>query len=158
MIRKLFYVPKNQRRGIFVFMLIVIFRFIKRYPLSIVVVAAILYLSFFKPPKEKIIHIDNLDKLAHFCMYAGFCSVVWFEYFFSHSGISFKRVLIGAVIAPILFSGLIEIVQGNFTSYRGMDWYDFLFNTLGVIFALFFAKYFIRPWVSAYKKKNNSKR
>ena len=135
----------------------VIFRFIKRYPLSIVVVAAILYLSFFKPPKEKIIHIDNLDKLAHFCMYAGFCSVVWLEYFFSHSGISYKRTVVGAVIAPIIFSGLIEIVQGNFTSYRGMDWYDFLCNTLGVIFALFFAKYFIRPWVSTYKNKKSSK-
>ena len=134
-----------------------VYRFIKRYPLSLLVVAAILYLSFFKPPKEKLIDIDNLDKLAHFCMYAGFCSVVWFEYFFSHSGISYKRVFIGAVVAPIIFSGLIEVVQGNFTSYRGMDVYDFLFNTLGVLFALFFAKYFIRPWVAAYKKKNNSK-
>ncbi|MBQ5663801.1 MAG: VanZ family protein [Bacteroidaceae bacterium] len=134
-----------------------ILRFIKRYPLSLVVVAFILYLSFFKPPKEKVIHIDNLDKLAHFCMYAGFCSVVWLEYFFSHSGVSYRRVIIGAVVAPIIFSGLIEIVQGNFTSYRGMDWYDFLFNILGVFFALFFAKFFIRPWVAAYKNKKNSK-
>ena len=116
-----------------------------------------MYLSFFKPPKEKIIHIDNLDKFAHFCMYAGFCSVVWLEYFFSHRGVSYKRVIIGAVIAPIIFSGLIEIMQGYFTVYRGMDWYDFVFNTLGVIFALFFAKYFIRPWVSAYKNKKSSK-
>ncbi len=133
-----------------------VFRFIKRYPLSLFVVAVILYLSFFKPPKEKVIHIDNLDKLAHFCMYAGFCSVVWLEYFFSHKGLSYKRVIIGAVIVPIIFSGLIEVMQGNFTSYRGMDWYDFLFNALGVIFALFFAKYFIRPWVLAYKKKKKS--
>ena len=89
----------------------VVFKFIKRYPLSLVVVAAILYLSFFNPPKEKIIHIDNLDKLAHFCMYAGFCSVVWFEYFFSHSGISYKRVFVGAVVAPIIFSGLIVLFR-----------------------------------------------
>lgn len=118
----------------------------------------ILYLSFFKPPKEKVIHVDNLDKLAHFCMYAGFCSVVWLEYFFSHRGLSYRRVIVGAVVAPIVFSGLIEVVQGNFTSYRGMDWYDFLFNVLGVVFALFFAKFFIRPRVAAYKeKKKNSK-
>ena len=134
-----------------------VFRFIKRYPLSLVVVAVILFLSFFKPPKEKIIDISNLDKFAHFCMYAGFCSVVWLEYFFSHRGVSYKRVIIGAVIAPIIFSGLIEIMQGYFTVYRGMDWYDFVFNMLGVIFALFFAKYFIRPWVSAYKNKKSSK-
>lgn len=135
-----------------------VFKFIRRYPLSLVVVAVILYLSFFKPPKEKVIHVDNLDKLAHFCMYAGFCSVVWLEYFFSHRGLSYRRVIVGAVVAPIVFSGLIEVVQGNFTSYRGMDWYDFLFNVLGVVFALFFAKFFIRPRVAAYKeKKKNSK-
>ena len=133
----------------------VFFRFIKRYPLSLLVVAAILYLSFFKPPQEKVIHVENLDKLAHFCMYAGFCSVVWLEYFFSHNGVSYKRVFIGAVVAPVVFSGLIEIMQGYLTAYRGMDWYDFLFNMLGVVFALFFAKYFIRPWVMAYKQKNS---
>ncbi len=132
-------------------------RFVKRYPLSLVVVAAILYLSFFKPPQEKVIHVDNLDKLVHFCMYAGFCTVVWLEYFFSHQGVSRKRVFWGAVVAPIVFSGLIEVMQGHLTSYRGMDWYDFLFNTLGVISALFFAKYVIRPRVSAYKENRNSK-
>lgn len=135
----------------------VVCRFIRRYPLSLLVVAVILYLSFFKPPQEKVIHIDNLDKLAHFCMYAGFCSVVWLEYFFSHSGVSHRRVIVGAVVAPVIFSGLIEIMQGNFTSYRGMDWYDFLFNSLGVLFALFFAKFFIEPWVCVYKKKKSSK-
>jgi VanZ family protein len=88
-------------------------------------------------------------------MYAGFCSVVWFEYFFSHSGVSYRRVIIGAVVAPIIFSGLIEIVQGNFTSYRGMDWYDFIFNTIGVLFALLFAKYFLHPWVRRYREKRN---
>jgi VanZ family protein len=132
-------------------------RFVKRYPWSLVVVAAILFLSFFKPPQQDFVPVTNIDKLAHFCMYAGFCSVVWLEYFFSHSGVSYRRVIIGAVVAPIIFSGLIEIVQGNFTSYRGMDWYDFLFNILGVFFALFFAKFFIRPWVAAYKNKKNSK-
>ena len=135
-----------------------VFRFIKRYPLSLLVVVAILYLSFFKPPKEKIIHIDNLDKLAHFCMYAGFCSVVWLEYFFSHKGISYKCAFIGAVVAPIIFSGVIEVMQGHFTTYRGMDWYDLLFNALGVIFAIFFAKYFVRPRVIAYKEKMKSKK
>ena len=135
-----------------------VFRIIKRYPLSLVVVAAILYLSFFKPPKQDIIHVSNLDKFVHFCMYAGFCTVVWVEYFLSHKGVSRKRVFWGAVVAPIVFSGLIEVMQGYLTSYRGMDYYDFVFNTLGVIAALFFARYVLRPRVVAYKEKRNSKK
>ena len=135
-----------------------VFRIIKRYPLSLVVIAAILYLSFFKPPKQDIIHVSNLDKFVHFCMYAGFCTVVWLEYFLSHKGVSRKRVFWGAVVGPIVFSGLIEVMQGYLTSYRGMDYYDFVFNTLGVISALFFARYVLRSRVVAYKEKRNSKK
>ena len=131
-------------------------KFLKKYPLSLIVVAIILFLSFFKPPKEKIIDVTNIDKLAHFCMYAGFCSVVWFEYFLSHNGVSRGRVIWLAVIAPIVFSGAIEVMQGYMTTYRGMDWYDLLFNTIGVIFALLFAKFILRPRVVAYKAKRNS--
>ena len=89
-------------------------------------------------------------------MYAGFCSVVWFEYFLSHNGVSRGRVIWLAVIAPIVFSGAIEVMQGYMTTYRGMDWYDLLFNTIGVIFALLFAKFILRPRVMAYKAKRNS--
>ena len=91
-------------------------------------------------------------------MYAGFCSVVWLEYFFSHKAVSRRRVIVGAVVGPILFSGLIEVAQGYLTSYRGMDFYDLIFNTIGVVFALFFAKYLLRPWVWAYKEKKRSKK
>ena len=133
-------------------------RFVKRYTWSLVVVAAILFLSFFKLPQQDIVHVNNLDKIAHFCMYAGFCSVVWLEYFFSHKAVSRRRVIIGAVLAPILFSGLIEVAQGYMTSYRGMDFYDLIFNTIGVVFAFLFAMFFTRPWVEAYKAKRSSKK
>ena len=89
-------------------------------------------------------------------MYAGLCSVVWFEYFLSHKVLSGKHMIIGAIVAPVLFSGLVEVMQGFLTTYRGMDWYDLLFNTIGVAFAAFFAKYFIRPKVNEYKTKKNS--
>ena len=126
--------------------------FLKKYPLSLIVIAIILFLSFFKPPKDKIVDISNIDKIAHFCMYAGFCSVVWLEYFLSHTGVSIRRVVLLAVVAPILFSGVIEVMQGYMTTYRGMDWYDLLFNTIGVLFALVFARYVLRPRVIADRK------
>ena len=39
-------------------------RFVKRYPWSLVVVAAILFLSFFKPPQQDFVPVTNLDKIA----------------------------------------------------------------------------------------------
>ena len=133
-----------------------IIRFTRRYPLSLLVVAAILFLSFFKPPQDKIITISNIDKLAHFCMYAGFCSVVWWEYFRSHKSVNRIKGFLFAVVAPIIFGGVIEVAQGTMTVYRGMDWYDFIFNSIGVIFALFFAKFILRPRMRKYKENMNS--
>ena len=131
-------------------------KFLKKYPLSLLVVSVILYLSFYRPSDDPMIKISNIDKLAHFCMYAGFCSVVWLEYFLSHSGVNRGRVIWLAVVAPIVFSGAIEVMQGYLTTYRGMDWYDLLYNTIGVVFALVFARYVLRPRVLAYKAKRNS--
>ena len=54
-------------------------KILKRYPLSLIVLVTIIYLSFFKPPKSVISDIDNIDKVAHLLMYGGFCSVLWFE-------------------------------------------------------------------------------
>lgn len=133
-----------------------IIRFTRRYQLSLLVVAAILFLSFFKPPQDNSINITNIDKLVHFCMYAGFCSVVWLEYFRSHKSVNRIKVFLLAVVAPIIFGGVIEVAQGTMTDYRGMDWYDFIFNSIGVIFALFFAKFILHPWMIKFKENSNS--
>ena len=50
----------------------------KHYPLSILVIAVICYLSFFTPPKTDMEEIPNIDKLAHLCMYGGLTLVLWF--------------------------------------------------------------------------------
>ena len=132
---------------------LVMLGFIKRYPLSLAITAAILYLSFFKPPKQEVITIEYLDKIAHFCMYAGLCTIVWLEYFLSHEGVSRVRTVCLAVVAPIIFSGAIELGQGYLTTYRGIDIYDFIFNSIGVLAALLFAKFVMHPWVKSYKAK-----
>ena len=51
--------------------------YLKRYPLSILVIAAILYLSFFKPPQTSISEIKNIDKVVHICMYGGLTVILW---------------------------------------------------------------------------------
>ena len=120
-------------------------RVVHRYPLSLVIILAIVYLSLFKVANDNLPKIENLDKVAHFCMYAGLCSILWFEYFKTHKQTSLLKMIMGAVVAPILFSGAMEVAQVALTDNRSADWYDFLFNTLGVVAAIFIGLYVIRP-------------
>ena len=126
-------------------------KILKRYPLSLIIVAVIIYLSFFKPPKTSLDEIDNFDKVAHLLMYGGFCSVLWFEYFFTHLHIRAMRIFWGAIVGPIRFSGAIEIMQEMLTRHRGGDWYDFLFNSIGVGCAALFSIYVTKPLMIKYK-------
>lgn len=133
----------------------IISNILKRYPKSLVIIAIILYLSLANISGNNIPDITNLDKVAHFCMYAGFCSVLWFEYHTSHTSINKVRIILGAIIAPILFSGAIEIAQTLLTENRSADWYDLLFNTLGTLFAAALGVFVIRPMatkIKTYKK------
>lgn len=123
---------------------------ISRYPLSLLITVVIIYVSLCKSDNSGLYDIPYIDKIAHFCMYAGFCSVLWFEHLRSHKTIRLKKILYGAIIAPITFSGIIEIAQNSFTEYRSGDWYDFLFNILGVITAVFFSIYITKPIIKKY--------
>lgn len=126
--------------------------YLKKYPLSIFILCVILFLSFFNPPETPLNKVTNIDKVLHFLMYFGLCSVLWFEYFKSHSNAVAARLIPGAIIAPILFSGLVEIGQQTLTPTRAADWWDFLFNTLGCLAAAVFSLLVTRRVVRKWKK------
>ncbi|MDR0429012.1 MAG: VanZ family protein [Tannerellaceae bacterium] len=124
--------------------------YIKEYPFSLVVVMGVVYLSFFKPPMlDEALLFEGIDKVVHFCMYGGLSGMLWLEFLFNHrkGGLNVKRGLIGAVVCPIFFSGLMELGQEYLTVYRGGEWLDFLANTLGVFTATFIAWYVLRPFI-----------
>ena len=75
------------------------------------------------------------DKLVHFCMYAGISTLSWMEYGRCHKTTGAKPILLGAVLAPVLMGGLVELAQAYLTTYRTGDWSDFLANALGVMAA-----------------------
>ena len=62
------------------------------------------------------------------------------EYFKSHVHAEAKRLIPWAIIAPIVFSGLIEIGQQTLTPTRAADWWDFLCNSLGCLAAALFSQ------------------
>lgn len=123
--------------------------YIKKYPFSWLIIAIVLYLSFFKPPTLSIPLFPGIDKVVHFCMYGGMAGMLWLEFLWNHrkERISIKRGLIGGTFCPILFGGFVELAQENLTSYRGGDWLDFLANTTGVLVATAIAWFVIRPFL-----------
>lgn len=120
--------------------------YIKKYPFSLTVILAVIYLSFFKPPSVEIGQIPGFDKIAHVCMYGGLSGMLWLEFLRNHrhDGILW-HAWIGAVLSPIALSGIIELLQEYCTTYRGGDWFDFAANTSGVGLATCIAWYILRP-------------
>ncbi len=121
-----------------------------RYPVSLITIAVIIYLTLFYKSNDKVSTFEHLDKIVHFTMYAGLCSILWFEYLCSHKRLNYKNITVGAVVLPILFSGGLEIAQSTITKTRKGDIYDFIFNSLGVIFAIVFSLYVSRPIIKKY--------
>lgn len=121
--------------------------YIKKYPVSLVIIVAVIYLSFFKPPATELDEIPNLDKLAHICMYFGMSAMLWLEFLRAHrdGGSPVWHAWAGAFLCPILFSGCVELLQEYCTTYRGGDWMDLAANTTGVILASLAAYLIVRP-------------
>lgn len=129
--------------------------YLKKYPISLTLIAIIIYLSFFQPPSVGIPLFEGIDKLAHFCMYAGVSGFLWFEFLRNHfrQDSIIWHAWIGAFACPIAMSGLIELLQEYYTSYRGGDWFDLVANTAGVLFATVLALKVLRPFIWKNKKQ-----
>lgn len=114
-------------------------RYIKKYPVSLAIILAVIYLSFFKPPTDELptFDIPHLDKLVHLCMYLGMSGALWMEFLYAHRNdrAPLWHAWVGACLCPLLFSGMVELLQSSLTTYRGGDWLDFVANALGVLLA-----------------------
>ena len=108
--------------------------YIRKYPVSLLIIVAMIYLSFFKPPSTDLDNITDFDKLVHFCMYGGMSGVLWLEFIRAHrrDDTPVWHAWVGAFVFPILFSGIVELLQ-SCTDYRSGDWLDFAANCKGVV-------------------------
>jgi VanZ family protein len=120
-------------------------QYLRKYPLSVLVILVIFYLSFFTPPKTDLDEVPNIDKLVHTCMYGGLCFMIWLEYLRSHRSLNRRKLALWAVGAPIAMSGLIELLQAYATTNRSGDWLDFAANSLGALLAIPLGLYILKP-------------
>lgn len=111
--------------------------FLKKYPVSLLVIAAVIYLSFFRPPSTELSTIPNIDKVVHVCMYFGMSGMLWLEFLRAHrrDNTPLWHAWVGALLCPVLFSGVVELLQAYCTTYRGGDWLDFAANSVGAVLA-----------------------
>ena len=107
--------------------------FIRKYPLSLLVIAAILFLSLFNPPKTKLDPSTGIDKVAHVCMYLGLELIIWIEYLRHHENLNWVKILVFGIIAPIALGGLMEIAQMKLTQGRNGEWADLWADAIGVL-------------------------
>lgn len=111
--------------------------FLQKYPVSLLVILAVIYLSFFRPPSTELSTIPNIDKVVHVCMYFGMSGMLWLEFLRAHrrDRAPLWHAWVGALLCPVLFSGMVELLQAYCTTYRGGDWLDFAANTAGALLA-----------------------
>ena len=114
--------------------------YLKTYPLTLCCLMLIWYLCLFTPPRTRLAEIPLVDKWTHLCMYLGTCSVLWCEYLKSHKQRNYRKLLVGAVLLPVIMSGCIELIQAWCTTTRSGEWLDFLANTAGVLLAALFGR------------------
>lgn len=104
----------------------------KQYFKSILWASVIIYLSLVhisSTTTVKATFIPHFDKLAHIFIYMIFSLLLLFENRKS------RKTYLPLLIA-VFFGVLMEILQHLLTTYRSMEIYDMLANTLGVILGM----------------------
>ncbi len=122
-------------------------RFLKYTWPPMVIAVIIFYLCCLIPtndiPDVEFDFFIPTDKIIHFLMYFGLSIVASFNYIYDKKGkIIILKLVAFAVLVPIVYGGLIEILQAECFAGRSGDWYDFLADVLGALATLPFSLWF----------------
>ena len=122
-------------------------KYICRYPFSLLVITAILFLSLFNPPETRLDDVTFIDKIAHVCMYGGLELIIWVEYLRRHADLNKVKFILLGIAAPIALGGIMELAQMLLTVNRSGEWADFIADTLGVLAGAAAGLFFLRPLI-----------
>jgi VanZ like family. len=113
---------------------------IRRYGISILYCFLILIACTLNLSSMPSAPVSNFDKFVHFFMFFLLGTCVYFEnsnYF--KTPVSFLRIINGTLLFPIVYGGLIELIQDHISPFRTGDWADFVWNSFGAVFGVLIA-------------------
>lgn len=126
-------------------------RFFRLYGLSCVVGITIFYLCIARTlPVDHVPSFEGMDKLVHGLMYVFFAGALCLDHY--RLGVPFdsKRMVLMAIVFPIVYGGVIELLQENFFSPRTGEWADWLADSIGALVGYFVAKFLLPRYVDRY--------
>lgn len=108
-------------------------KWIRRHPISVILILVIWYLSLFTPPKTELANVRFIDKWAHLLMYGSLAFVLWMEDWRARKASPSMPRALALYIGPVAMSGLIELAQAYCTTDRSGDWLDLAANAIGAL-------------------------
>ena len=108
-------------------------KWIRRHPISVILILVIWYLSLFTPPKTELANVRFIDKWAHLLMYGSLAFVLWMEDWRVRKASPSMPRARALSIGPVAMSGLIELAQAYCTTDRSGDWLDLAANAIGAL-------------------------
>lgn len=122
-------------------------RLLRTYPLTLLCIVLVWYLCLLKPPSLRMSLFVGTDKVVHLLMYLGTCGMLWWEHLRHTRRVPSIRCTLGFILLPVLMSGFIELLQEYATRHRSGDWRDLAANTLGVLLAAAWGRWWL-PWLN----------
>ena len=111
--------------------------FVRKYPFSVCLIALIWALSLMPYfPETPLDNVVLIDKWVHILMYGLTFTVLWIEYTLKHNSPDYEKLFFWAWLAPVIMSGIIELLQEYCTfGCRSGEWLDLAANTIGITVA-----------------------
>lgn len=110
-----------------------VLRFLRTYWSPLLVALAILYGSLIRTPHIRMDVVGNMDKLCHMAAY--FLLGLTLTRALLRDGVPFLQRALWAVVLPLFYGGVIELLQGWLFAPRTADFMDFLANAAGSLLA-----------------------
>lgn len=117
--------------------------FFLHYGLSICVALTILYLCMMPSSNTEHFHITNGDKFVHAFMYLCFTFCICLNFYKQDTEFKSLTMFMWAIVIPILYGGLIEVMQGELTVSRSCDINDLIADAIGTLIGFGVSWYFI---------------
>ncbi len=85
------------------------------------------------------------DKIGHFGMFFSLSAISFFNYYRLHNGnpSTYKWIVWGFIL-PVIYGGVIELLQKHFFSSRSAEWGDFIADIIGSLAAMVLAFYLLK--------------